>query len=56
VGCVEEAFLSTYWSGCKSRIVEAQGLTTGHVEKLNEKKVLTSSLNESTNFCALKVM
>lgn len=49
MGCTEEAFLSTHWSGCKSRIVETQGLTTGHVEKLNKK-----SLNEFTNFCALK--
>ncbi len=38
VGCVEEAFLSTHWSRCKSRIVEAQGLTTRHIEELNGKK------------------
>lgn len=38
VGCTVEAFLSTHWSGCKSRIVKTQGLTTGHVEKLNKKK------------------
>lgn len=38
MGCVEEAFLSTHWSRCKSRIVEAQGLTTRHIEELNGKK------------------
>ncbi len=50
MGCVEKAFLSTHWSRCKSRIVEAQGLTTRHIEELNGKKVL----NESTQFCGLK--